>query len=223
MGQDTIELEIIDLQNAENKSILNPGQRKRLITEKRTFLYDDILAITTTSKYRLDIVPKGEKGEKKRFNLLFVQGRTAPFLLKKTISDIEALLWDDYGRCVRGNLIKIGVHLFVNRDACNTPISKYQLIVDGIERPLLVSQAEAQSFNALWEQHNNFLKAQGPKNFGKLLLQLGEAYEKSCKTLSHEELERRQRYFAHMGELMREGVEEYVEEQKNNLKNKEEK
>lgn len=221
MGQDTIELDVIDLHNPENKSKLD--ERTRLVVEKRTFLYNDILAIATLSKYKFEAAPKSINGQKKRGNLLFIKGTKDPYLLKKPISDIEALLWDDFARCTRGNLIKISPHLFVNRDACNTPISKDRLVVDGIERPLSVSQAEALSFNALWKKHKQFMEEQGPKAFGKLLVKLGEDYEKSRHTLSKEVLEKRDHWMANIAAKMREGVEEYIEEQKKNPQNKEEK
>lgn len=212
MGQDTIELDVIDLHNPENKAILNSNQRTRLVVEKRTFLYNDILAIATLSKYKFEAAPKSINGQKKRGNLLFIKGTKDPYLLKKPISDIEALLWDDFARCTRGNLIKISPHLFVNRDACNTPISKDKLVVDGIERPLSVSQAEALSFNALWEKHKQFMEEQGPKAFGRKMVEIGQAYQQSFKTLPQEVLEKRDHCFANIAAKIREGVEEYLEE-----------
>lgn len=209
MGQETIEIEVIDLYSIENSEKLNKEGVVRLATEKRTFRSDEILAITTSSKYQLDTVPKGAKGNKKRYNLLFTKERKQPYLLKLPMAEIEALLSSDFGVYLSGTFLKVGVHLLVNSRYCNRPIEKdYKLWVDGIERPIRVSLAEMKSFNASWTK----FRSDSTKSFGRLCMELGEAYEKTLNELSQEVIEARDRWMYKVVNEMREGVEEYLAE-----------
>lgn len=209
MGQETIELEVIDLDSGENQEKLNIEGVVRLVTKKCTFRSDEILAITTSSKYQLNIVPKGAKGNKKRYNLLFTKERKQPYLLKRPMAEIEALLSSDFGVYLSGTFLKVGVHLLVNSRYCNRPIEKdYKLLVDGIERPIRVSLAEMKSFNASWTK----FRSDSTKSFGRQCMELGEAYEKSLNELPQEVIEARNRWMYKVANEMREGVEEYLAE-----------
>lgn len=208
MGQETIELEVIDLSSRDNREKLNKDGVVRLVTEKKIFLSDEILAITTPSKYQLNIVPKGIKGNKKRYNLLFEKGSAQPYLLKRTMAEIEALLSSDFGVYLNGTFLKVGVHLLVNRKYCNQPINNYNLRVDGIEGPIRVSLAEMKSFNASWAKFRNV----STKSFGRLCMEYGEAYENSFKVLPQEIIDARERGLYKIASEMKEGVEEYLAE-----------
>lgn len=208
MGQETIELEVIDLDSGENQEKLNTEGLVRLATEKRTFRSDEILAITTSSKYQLDKVPKGIKGNKKRYNLLFTKERKQPYLLKRPMAEIEALLSSDFGVYLSGSFLKVGVHLLVNSKYCNRPINDYNLRIEGIERPIRVSLAEMKSFNASWTK----FRSDSTKSFGRQCMELGEAYEKSLNELPQEVIEARARWMWKVANEMREGVEEYLAE-----------
>lgn len=210
MGQETIELEIIDLNSSTNQEKLNTEGVVRLVTEKRIFRSDEILAITTSSKYQLDKVPKGVSGNKKRYNLLFAKDRKQPYLLKFPMAEIEALLSSDFGVYLSGTFLKVGVHLLVNSKYCNRPINDYNLWIDGIERPIRVSLAEMKSFNASWAKFRN----NSTKNFGRQCMELGEAYEKSLNELPQERIEARARWMWKVANEIKEGVEEYLTEKK---------